>query len=79
MSKKNTPPVKEKEYIAFNSYTETIIGKGSRKEITACIETYAEEEGYDEDGVEENIHVFELGQEMTVRAFPRGLEISIES
>lgn len=77
MSKKNTSP--EKKYIAFDDYTETIIGKGSRKDILNLIEVHVEEEGYDEDDVIENIAVFELGEEMTVRAFPKGLEITIES
>ena len=79
MAKKNTPPVKEKEYIAFDSWTETVIDRGSRQAVLASIETYVEEEGYNENDVEENIYVFELGQEMTVRAFPKGLEIAIES
>ena len=77
MSKKNTSP--EKKYIAFDDYTETIIGKGSRKEILSFIEVHVEEEGYDEVDVQENVYVFELGEEMTVRAFPKGLEITIES
>ena len=69
----------EKKYIAFDDYTETIIGKGSRKDVLNLIEVHVEEEGYDEDDVIENIHVFELGEEMTVNAFPKGLEITIES
>lgn len=78
MAKTKTPPVKEKQFIAFDNWSEVIISKGSRKEVLDSIELHAEEQGYNEKDVVENIHVFELGQEMTVRAFPKGLEIAIE-
>lgn len=77
MAKKKATP--EKQYIAFDDYTETIIGKGPLKTITELIEVHVEEEGYNEDDVIENIAVFELGEEMTVSAFPKGLEICVTS
>ena len=77
MAKKKTTP--EKQFIAFDNYTETVIGRGSRNDVLDLIEVHVQEEGYDENDVTENIHVFELGAEMTVNAFPKGLEITIES
>lgn len=78
MAKKKTP-ANEKQFIAFDNYTEVVIGRGSRNDVLDLIEVHVEEEGYDERDVTENIHVFELGDEMTVNAFPKGLEITIES
>lgn len=75
--KKTTAP--EKQYIAFDDYTETIIARGPLKEVVELIEVHVEDEGYNEDDVIENIGVFELGEEMTVRAFSKGLEITVES
>ena len=77
MAKKKTTP--EKQFIAFDNYTETVIGRGTLKDVTELIEVYAGDEGYDEDGIIENVHVFELGAEMTVNAFARGIEVTIES
>lgn len=78
MAKKKTT-ANEKQFIAFDNYTEVVIGRGSRNDVLDLIEVHVEDEGYDEKDVTENIHVFELGQEMTVNAFPKGLEITIES
>lgn len=78
MAKKKTT-ANEKQFIAFDNYTETVIGRGSLKDVTELIEVYAGDEGYDEDGIIENVHVFELGAEMTVNAFARGVEVTIES
>lgn len=77
--KKVTAPVKEKQFIAFDHWSEVIIDKGSRQVVLTSIELHAEQQDYNEKDVEENIQVFELGEEMTVRAFPKGLEITIES
>lgn len=77
MAKKKTTP--EKQFIAFDNYTEVVIGRGSRNDVLDLIEVHVEDEGYDENDVRDNIHVFELGEEMTVNAFPKGLEITIES
>lgn len=77
MANKKTTPVKEKQFIAFDNYTDTILVRGSRKDVLSVIELYVEEQGYDENDVEENIQVFELGEERDVRAFPKGLEIAI--
>ena len=77
MAKKKTTP--EKQFIAFDNYTEVVIGRGSRNDVLDLIEVHVEEEGDDENDVTENIHVFELGDEMIVNAFPKGLEITIES
>lgn len=79
MAKTKTTPVREKQYIAFDTWKESVIDKGSRQVVLTSIELHVEEEGYDENDVIENIQVFELGEEMTVRAFPKGLEITIES
>jgi hypothetical protein len=78
MAKKKST-ANEKQFIAFDNYTELVIGRGSRNQVLDLIEMHVEEEGYDEKDVTENIHVFELGEEMTVNAFPKGLEITIES
>ena len=78
MAKKKTT-ANEKQFIAFDNYTEVVIGRGSCNDVLDLIEVHVEDEGYDEKDVTENIHVFELGQEMTVNAFPKGLEITIES
>lgn len=78
MAKKKST-VNEKQFIAFDNYTEVVIGRGSRNDVLDLIEVHVEDEGYDENDVRDNIHVFELGEEMTVNAFPKGLEITIES
>ena len=78
MAKKKST-ANEKQFIAFDNYTEQVIGRGSRNDVLDLIEVHVEEEGYDENDVRDNIHVFELGEEMTVNAFPKGLEITIES
>ena len=78
MAKKKST-ANEKQFIAFDNYTELVIGRGSRNQVLDLIEVHVEEEGYDEKDVTENIRVFELGEEMTVNAFPKGLEITIES
>lgn len=78
MAKKKTT-ANEKQFIAFDNYTEVVIGRGSRNDVLDLIEVHVEDEGYDENDVRDNIHVFELGEEMTVNAFPKGLEITIES
>ena len=78
MAKKKTT-ANEKQFIAFDNYTDLVIGRGSRNQVLDLIEVHVEEEGYDENDVRDNIHVFELGEEMTVNAFPKGLEITIES
>jgi len=78
MAKKKST-ANEKQFIAFDNYTELVIGRGSRNQVLDLIEVHVEEEGYVEKDVTENIHVFELGEEMTVNAFPKGLEITIES
>ena len=78
MAKKKST-VNEKQFIAFDNYTDQVIGRGSLKDVAELIEVYAGDEGYDEDGIIENVHVFELGAEMTVNAFARGIEVTIES
>ncbi len=78
MAKKKST-ANEKQFIAFDNYTDLVIGRGSRNQVLDLIEVHVEEEGYDEKDVTENIRVFELGEEMTVNAFPKGLEITIES
>lgn len=77
MAKKKTTP--EKQFIAFDNYTEQVISRGTLKLVIEHIECHVEDEGYNDVDVRENIHVFELGAEMTVRAFVRGLEITVES
>ena len=78
MAKKKST-ANEKQFIAFDNYTDLVIGRGTRNDVLDLIELHVEEEGYDENDVRDNIHVFELGEEMTVNAFPKGLEITIES
>ncbi len=78
MAKKKTPPAK-KQFIAIDTYADLVISKGSLEDVTQVLESYIQDEGYGEDDVEENIEVYELAEQKTVRAFPRGIEVTIES
>ncbi len=46
MAKKKST-ANEKQFIAFDNYTELVIGRGSRNQVLDLIEMHVEEEGYE--------------------------------
>ena len=73
--KKTTAP--EKQYIAFDENSDTVILIGTLKEVGEAIEEYADSEGFDVDGVEDCIKVYELGPQKGLEVYPSRLEVVI--
>ena len=73
--KKTTAP--EKQYIAFDEDNDTVILIGTLKEVGEAVEEYADSEGFDADGVEDFIKVYELGPQKDLEVYPGRLEVVI--
>jgi hypothetical protein len=73
--KKTTAP--EKQYIAFDENSDTVILIGTLKEVGEAIEEYADSEGFDVDEVSGFIKVYELGPQKDLEVYPGRLEVVI--